>query len=183
MFLRDASNLPTHRGRSGLVEVPLDLPGWCLRFLLSLSPCWRNWRSFGGRRCFVFDHAYCALCCLFYFKSALPIVDDRCQGCWLCYCKCPPSIFRLIDRSFIDSQNYDFPNNCEDYVHRIGRTVVSSSDSFPVYWLSADILRSEPARRVSLTLTSPRTMPSRHESLLTFCVKANPLFHPSLRRW
>ena len=22
-------------------------------------------------------------------------------------------------------QNYDFPNNCEDYIHRIGRTGVS----------------------------------------------------------
>lgn len=24
------------------------------------------------------------------------------------------------------SQNYDFPNNCEDYIHRIGRTGVCS---------------------------------------------------------
>ena len=23
-------------------------------------------------------------------------------------------------------QNYDFPNNCEDYIHRIGRTGVSA---------------------------------------------------------
>ena len=30
------------------------------------------------------------------------------------------------DADGLCSQNYDFPNNCEDYIHRIGRTGVST---------------------------------------------------------
>jgi superfamily II DNA/RNA helicase len=32
-------------------------------------------------------------------------------------------------------QNYDFPNNLEDYVHRIGRTGVSYHDFLPLFFM------------------------------------------------
>ena len=34
------------------------------------------------------------------------------------------SISLLFSLAHGRSQNYDFPNNCEDYIHRIGRTGV-----------------------------------------------------------
>lgn len=37
--------------------------------------------------------------------------------------------FCLVTHSNNCSQNYDFPNNCEDYIHRIGRTGVCSSST------------------------------------------------------
>jgi hypothetical protein len=33
------------------------------------------------------------------------------------------------------SQNYDFPNNCEDYIHRIGRTGVRIKLTRQVDWI------------------------------------------------
>ena len=182
--MRDASNLPTPCGRSGLVEVPLDLPGWCLRFLFSslFLPAGESGDPFGGRRRFGFDRvpvvrsvAHCTS------NLALPIVDDRCQGCRLCYCKFSMAPRPAFDCLFVDFQNYDFPNNCEDYVHRIGRTGVSILPS--CYRLSADVFHSEPVRRVSLTPTSPRTMPSRLESSLVSCVRPSRSSRLSLRRW
>ena len=40
------------------------------------------------------------------------------------------SIF-LVSNLIDVLQNYDFPNNCEDYIHRIGRTGVSSLGGLP----------------------------------------------------
>lgn len=37
---------------------------------------------------------------------------------------------------FVLPQNYDFPNNCEDYIHRIGRTGVSHALNYPMLFLS-----------------------------------------------
>lgn len=57
-----------------------------------------------------------------YFRS----VFKRCQGRRICDCT---SILLSRSRSASDLiflQNYDFPNNCEDYIHRIGRTGVGS---------------------------------------------------------
>lgn len=37
------------------------------------------------------------------------------------------SLYSLLNLIYILLyQNYDFPNNCEDYIHRIGRTGVCS---------------------------------------------------------
>jgi hypothetical protein len=49
----------------------------------------------------------------------------RCQGCRLCYrsSKFRSSILGWL-LIVVRVQNYDFPNNCEDYIHRIGRTGV-----------------------------------------------------------
>lgn len=35
-----------------------------------------------------------------------------------------PPIYHPLYELIIACQNYDFPNNCEDYIHRIGRTGV-----------------------------------------------------------
>lgn len=53
----------------------------------------------------------CATCCLFICHSlVLYVMRLRCIGC----------ITDVKDVGYVI--NYDFPNNCEDYIHRIGRT-------------------------------------------------------------
>ena len=56
------------------------------------------------------------------------------------------SILTLVSYSvtsmtnYSSPQNYDFPNNCEDYIHRIGRTGVSSHDQSR-HMFDDDVLR------------------------------------------
>lgn len=51
------------------------------------------------------------------------ICTSRREGCQVCNCGCfaVSHLDLITDRTL---QNYDFPNNCEDYIHRIGRTGV-----------------------------------------------------------
>ena len=48
----------------------------------------------------------------------------RCQGRRLRSRKAFPIVVSFLLLTLV--QNYDFPNNCEDYIHRIGRTGVSA---------------------------------------------------------
>ncbi|TBU25183.1 hypothetical protein BD311DRAFT_518078 [Dichomitus squalens] len=65
--------------------------------------------------------------CVLRSKSLVPriraarLCTHRREGCPLRHCEFSSSLCRNICRSRL-LQNYDFPNNCEDYIHRIGRT-------------------------------------------------------------
>lgn len=59
-----------------------------------------------------------------------------------------------------DAKNYDFPNNCEDYIHRIGRTGVSILLVWPCDILVDGAFSSVLAQKEPLTLTSRRRTPS-----------------------
>ena len=59
----------------------------------------------------------------------LSVLVHRCsslrrrEGCRLCY-RQSLFVFLIFIACLTSTQNYDFPNNCEDYIHRIGRTGV-----------------------------------------------------------
>jgi len=80
------------------------------------------------------------------------------------------------------AQNYDFPNNCEDYIHRIGRTGVCHSISVWYYRLTPPY-SSVRAWRVPRTLTLRQKTPSLLASWLVFLGKPKPIFHLSLKKW
>lgn len=121
-----------------------------------------------------------------HFDFVRPIVDfvrpvvlrllsllRRCrrQGCWLCHCEYSFWIGLFGPYSNCHPQNYDFPNNCEDYVHRIGRTGVRLLYSI-FYSLVANVrLCSAPVARGlhlrTLRPKTPRLLPSSWRSLQT----------------
>ena len=56
---------------------------------------------------------------------AARLCTHRREGCPLRHCEFPPILALVYALLTAAVQNYDFPNNCEDYIHRIGRTGVS----------------------------------------------------------
>lgn len=92
-----------------------------------------------------------------------------------------------IQRHFVFSnvfvrQNYDFPNNLEDYVHRIGRTGVS------VFGLGAnhcyiEYLYSELVNKGQRTLSSQLRTLGLHASLSIFFERPKPRYLMNSRKW
>ena len=111
------------------VEVPLDylsalpadaaLMGYSLVFVLLIVLC------------FLYDPSSLRYALVCYSQSIglaigllvyLPSIDVKDVG-YVIVCALSSILSPVLT---IISQNYDFPNNCEDYIHRIGRTGVST---------------------------------------------------------
>lgn len=140
-------------GRTHKIALPLwtaRTRRWLNRFLFNLfHTCWASW-TLGLALNTHIPTSYIAcvdcwltfipLCSFFnyptflkcvHFNLVIVVYAWRCEGCWICYCKSQISLIYIKHRlDHTSLQNYDFPNNLEDYVHRIGRTGVGNDPSF-----------------------------------------------------
>lgn len=84
------------------------------------------------------------------------VVFRMCMRVWVCVCVC--EIFIVLTTTDVKDIklviNYDFPNNCEDYVHRIGRTGRAGAKGMAITFFTDT--NSKSARELSAILSEAK---------------------------